>query len=143
MKALSIALKDIQIFLKDRGTLIQLFLLPMIFIVVYSAVASAFTGEDQDQRMPIYAINLDGGEGAEKLLAGLEKAGGVQVELIADEQGALQKLEASDIPWLLTIPADFSEGLSEGRTVTLRLTTHPSAGLESAEAVRLVVEGVA
>jgi ABC-2 type transport system permease protein len=115
----------------------------MVFIVVYSAVASAFTSEDQDLRMPLYVVNMDGGERAEKLLAGLEKDGGVQVEVIADEQDALLQLEESDIPWLLTIPADFSEGLSEGRTVTLRLTTHPSASLESAEAVRIVVEGVA
>ncbi len=42
MTALSIALKDIQIFLKDRGSIIQLFLLPLIFIVAYSAVAAGF-----------------------------------------------------------------------------------------------------
>jgi ABC-2 type transport system permease protein len=143
MSALSIAFKDIQIFLKDRGTLIQLFLLPMLFIVVYSAVASSFGTDDPDQRIPLPVVNLDGGEHAQTLLTGLDKAGGVQVEIIEDAVIAEQRLEDNEISRLLTIPEDFSEGISERRTVTLRLVSHPAAGMERTEAVRLVVEGVA
>jgi ABC-2 type transport system permease protein len=142
MNALSIAFKDIQIFLKDRGALFQLILLPLIFIVVYSAVASGFESDDQDQRIPLPVVDLDGGEEANKLLDGLDKAGGVKVELIANE-GAMQKLEENKISWLLTIPEDFTEGFSQGRIVTLRLINHPEANMEKIEAVRLVVEGVA
>lgn len=142
MNALSIAFKDIQIFLKDRGALFQLILLPLIFIVVYSAVASGFESEDQDQRIPLPVVDLDGGEEANKLLDGLDKAGGVKVELIENE-GAMQKLEENKISWLLTIPEDFTEGFSQGRIVTLRLINHPEANMEKIEAVRLVVEGVA
>jgi ABC-2 type transport system permease protein len=142
MRALSIAIKDIQIFLKDRGTLIQLFLLPLLFIVVYSAVASSFESEDQDQRIPLPVVNLDSGQEAKTLLEGLDKAGGVEVELI-DEENARQMLEDYDIARLLTIPEDFSEGISVGRTVTLRLVSHPDASMEKTEAVRLVIEGAA
>jgi ABC-2 type transport system permease protein len=142
MSALSIAIKDIQIILKDRGTLIQLFLLPLLFIVAYSAVAAAFEGEDEDRRIPLPVVNLDAGQEAQTLLDGLEMAGGVQVELI-DEENATQKLEENEIARLLTIPDDFTEGISEGRTVTLQLVSHPDASLERTEAVRLVVEGVA
>jgi ABC-2 type transport system permease protein len=142
MNALSIAFKDVQIFLKDRGALFQLFLLPLIFIVVYSAVAASFETEEQDQRIPLPVVDLDDGAEARTLLDGLDKAGGVKVEMI-DESGAMQKLEENEISWLLTIPEDFTEGISEGRTMTLRLVSHPDASLEKIEAVRLVVEGVA
>jgi ABC-2 type transport system permease protein len=142
MSALSIAFKDIQILLKDRGAIIQLFLLPLLFIVAYSAVAAAFEGEDEDRRIPLPVVNLDGGQEAQTLLDDLKMAGGVQVELI-DEKDAEQKLEESEIARLLSIPEDFTEGISEGRTVTLRIVSHPDADLERTEAVRLVVEGVA
>jgi len=142
MNALNIAFKDIQIFLKDRGALFQLFLLPLVFIVAFSAVAASFEAEEQDQRIPLHVVDLDGGREAQTFLVGLDEAGGVKVELIAAD-GAMQKLEDNEIPRLLTIPQDFTEGISEGRTVTLRLVSHPDASLEKTEAVRLVIEGVA
>jgi len=142
MKALSIALKDIQIFLKDRGALFQLFLLPLIFIVAFSAVAAEFDSEGEDQLIPLAVVDQDGGWEAATLLANLEAAGGVQVELM-DEEGGFQALEANEIDRLLLIPDDFTEGISEGRTVTLRQVSHPDAKLEETEAVRLVVEGAA
>jgi ABC-2 type transport system permease protein len=142
MSALSIAFKDIQILLKDRGAIIQLFLLPLLFIVAYSAVAASFEAEERDQRIPLPVVDLDGEGEAKTLLDGLDRAGGVQVELI-DEKDATQMLEENEIARLLTIPEDFTEGISEGRTVTLRLVSHPDASLEKTEAVRLVVEGVA
>jgi ABC-2 type transport system permease protein len=142
MSALNIALKDIQITLKDRGEIIQLFLLPLLFIVAYSAVAAAFEAGDVDTRIPLPVVDLDGGSEAQALLDGLDMAGGVQVELI-DEDDAQQMLEENKIAQLLTIPEDLTEGISEGRTVTLRLVSHPDASLQGTEAVRLVIEGVA
>jgi ABC-2 type transport system permease protein len=142
MNALNIAFKDIQIFLKDRGVLFQLFLLPLVFIIAYSAVAASFEAEEQDQRTPLPVVDLDGGQEAQTLLDGLDAAGGVKVEVI-DGSDAMQKLEENEISRLLTIPEDFTEGISEGRTVTLRLVSHPDASLEKTEAVRLVIEGVA
>jgi ABC-2 type transport system permease protein len=142
MKALSVALKDFQILLKDRGAVIQLFLLPLLFIAAYSSVAAQFSGGDEDQLIPLVVVDLDGGAGAETLLAGLDKAGGVEVELF-EEADAVQKLEENEIARLLTIPPDFTEGIMEGRPVTLRLVNHPDANLETTEAVRLVIEGAA
>lgn len=142
MRALSVALKDIQIFLKDRGAIIQLFLLPLIFIVAYSAVAASFENEEEDHRIPLPVVNLDDGQESETLLQELEHAGGVQVDIF-EESDAAQKLEKNEISRLLTIPADFTQGISEGRTVTLRLVSHPDANMEETEALRLVVEGAA
>ena len=142
MNVLSIAYKDFLILLKDRGAIIQLFLLPLLFIVVYSAVAAGFEAEDEDRRILLPVIDLDGGQEAKTLIKGLENAGGVQLELF-EMDDAEQKLEKNEIARYLTIPAGFSEGISEGRTMTLRLLNHPDADSEQTEAVRLVIEGAA
>ena len=41
MDALNIALKDLLILSKEKGTLFQLFLLPLVFIVVFSGALGA------------------------------------------------------------------------------------------------------
>lgn len=142
MRALSVAFKDIQIFLKDRGSVLQLFLLPLLFILAYSAVAAGYESGDEDQRIPLTVVNLDTGQESETFLDGLVLAGGVQINLAAEDE-ANQQITKGEIGRLLTIPADFTDGILAGRTVTLKLVSHPDADPEKNEAVRLVVEGVA
>ena len=47
MRILSIAWKDIQVFFSERGQLIVLFLLPMVFVIVFSGVFSLQGAEDK------------------------------------------------------------------------------------------------
>jgi ABC-2 type transport system permease protein len=144
MKALSVAWKDLQILLKERGTVIQIFLLPLLFIVITSGALTAMTaGEAQgDTRIPLPVVDLDGGEGARTLLAGLDAAGGVQVQSY-DRSEAMALLDENKLDQVLTIPAGFSEDLAQHRTATLRLVQHPNVSPERSERLRLVVEGVA
>ncbi|TET97419.1 MAG: ABC transporter permease [Anaerolineales bacterium] len=142
MTAWSIAFKDIQILLKDRGALFQLILLPLIFILV---IAGAFSGTDsdiEDIRIPLPVANLDGGARAQVLIDGIDDAGGVRTEVMEAEEAQAQ-LVAGDIQRLLTIPSAFSSKLDQDTPVTLRLTNQSDADPEETEAVRLVVEGVA
>ncbi len=44
MNAINVAWKDLQILLKDRGQLLMLFLLPMVFILAFSAAFAAGPG---------------------------------------------------------------------------------------------------
>jgi ABC-2 type transport system permease protein len=144
MKALSVAWKDLQILLKERGTVIQIFLLPLLFIVITSGALTAMTaGEAQgDTRIPLPVVDLDGGEGARTLLAGLDAAGGVQVQSY-DRSEAMALLDENKLDQVLTIPAGFSEDVAQNRTATLRLVQHPNVSPERSERLRLVVEGVA
>lgn len=142
MSALSIAFKDLQIFLKDRGAVVQLFVLPLVFIIAISAAASGFRSGEDDSRIPLPIVDLDGGEAAQMLLEGLNAARGVQIERY--EQGEVATLlEENEISRVLTIPADFTAGFREGRNVTLQILNHSDANPEETEAIRLVVEGVA
>jgi ABC-2 type transport system permease protein len=144
MKVLSVAWKDLQILLKDRGTVVQLFLLPLLFIAITSGAFTAMTaGEGQgDTRIPLPVVDLDGGEAARALLEGLDAAGGVQVQKY-DPSEATALLNENELDHVLTIPAGFTNDIGENRTATLRLVSHPNASAERTESVRLVVEGVA
>jgi len=142
MNAWHIARKDLQIFLKDRGSIVLLFLMPLLFILVLSGALTEIGGGGEDTRIPLPVVDLDGGATAETLLEDLERAGGVRIETIG-EGAAMTQLDGGDIVRALVIPAGFSGDFEANRQVTLRLITHPDASSEETEAVRLVIDGVA
>ena len=60
MSIFSIALKDLQIFFKERGALLYLFLLPFLFIMMFAGLgATVTTGEAALIPLPI--VNNDPG----------------------------------------------------------------------------------
>jgi ABC-2 type transport system permease protein len=142
MKSLSIAIKDLQILIKARGEVVQLFLLPLLFIIVFSGALGAIGQGEEDTRTLLPVVDLDRGEAAQSLFAGLEAAGGVRVELYQHAE-AQSLLDKNEISRMLVIPEDFTSGTEEGYTVELRLISHPDADLQETEALRLVVVGVA
>lgn len=143
MNALNIALKDLRIFFTDSGAVIQLFLLPLLFIVIFSgALAAVGSGGEEDTRILLPVIDLDGGAAAQTLLDGLNADGGVRAEHY-EQVEAMALLEERKLTRVLTIPANFSSDFETNRQMTLRLVNHPDANSEETEAVRLVIEGVA
>ncbi|MGD8998073.1 MAG: ABC transporter permease [Anaerolineae bacterium] len=148
MNALNIALKDLSILLKDRGAVIQLFLLPLLFIVVFSGALTAIGSAEEAtaapavERIPLAVVDLDGGETAQSLLDGLQAAGDVQVTRYEQDR-ALSMLDEKELDRVLTIPAGFSTDLAESRQATLRLINHPDADAEESKAAQLAVESVA
>ena len=96
MKISSIAWKDMQILFKDRGVAIQLFLLPLLFVVVFSGALGEVGKGTADTRIPLPVVDLDGGELAQTLIEGLDAAGGVRVEGY-DQAKALALLDENKI----------------------------------------------
>lgn len=142
MKAFSLAFKDLQILWNDRGNLFMLFLLPLLFIVVFSGALSGIGKGDKDARIPLTVVDLDGGKSAKALLKDLDEAGGVRVELV-ERARAMERLNLAEIPRVLTLPENLSQDIAARRQTTLRLLVHPNADLEQTDAVRRAVEGVA
>ena len=145
MKALSIAFKDLQILLKDRGDMFLLFLLPLFFIVVFSGALAAIGQSEESAKAltPLPVVDLDGGDAARALIDGLNAAGGVRVVTYTDQAEATTLLKDKKIDRALFVPSGMGDDLAAGRTVTLRFVAHPDANAGQTEAVRLVVEGVA
>ncbi len=138
MNILNIAFKDLLIFFKDRGSALQLFVLPLVFILVFAGIGNI--GSDEPEAVPLPVVNLDEGAISQALLNGIDAAGGVKTELM-DEAEAETQLEAGEINWLLKIPSNFSDNLEANEPVTVSLVAHPDADDTEKEAVRLVVEG--
>jgi ABC-2 type transport system permease protein len=143
MNALHIAAKDLVILFRDKGVVVQLLGLPLIFILVFSGAMQAVTsGSVQDTRLPLVVVDEDGGPQALALREGIEAAGGVRVDLLA-RVDAEEALDKGELARALFVPANFSAGLAAGHQVTLRLVSRPDANIPRTEAMRLVVEGVA
>jgi ABC-2 type transport system permease protein len=144
MKTWSIAWKDLQILVKDRGVVLQLIVLPLLFVLVFSGALGAVGAEEADTRIPLAVVDLDGEEAAQTLIEDVDADGGVRVERYA-ETDAMTKLKENEIPRALIVPAGFTAALAAGvgPGQTLRLVTHPEADTRQTEAVRLVVDGVA
>ena len=142
MKPISIAFKDLQILLQDRGSLFMLFLLPLLFIIVFSGALGAIGSSGKDTRIALVVVDLDGGKSARTLLEKLDQAGGVRVEL-QEQTKAMTRLNLDDIPRVLIIQENFSRSIAASNPTTLRLIVHPDADIEQTDAVRRVVEGVA
>ena len=140
--ALRVARKDIKLFLKERGTLLYLFVIPLVFVLGFSA-ASAGGGDPQEEALALPVVNLDAGSGASQtLLDALDQSGGIQCELY-DEARAQAQLDKGKIIRVLTIPANYAADLQAGHAVTLRLVNAPDASGTTTEAVHRMVAGVA
>lgn len=142
MKTLSIAFKDLQITFKDRGTLFQLFILPLLFIMVFSGALSAI-GESGPVTLPALAVvDLDGGTAAQSLVSKITADGSLtlQAHSLTDAQS---QLEENKVVGVLTIPAGFTAGIQQSSAVTMVLTTGSAADPQIVEAVRLVIQSVA
>ena len=141
MKTLSVAGKDIRIFLKDRGQVFTLFLLPLVFILAFAFGYSALA--DEVELIPLPVVNLDpDGAMAQEMIDSLHRDRGLQVELYAQDE-AKTALEAEEIERVVVIPTGFSQDIATGRQVTLILTNGPKANTANTETIQRMVDGVA
>lgn len=141
MNALNIAFKDLKIMWRDRGLVIQLFLLPILFIAAFSFVMSL---SNSSEAIALPVVNLDAeGESALGLVEGLQRTDGLDVTVYASRQEAMAALDDGEIVRVLTIPAGFSSDVKTGLRTTLELVNSPDASAEQTAAVREVISGVA
>jgi ABC-2 type transport system permease protein len=142
MNAINVAFKDLLLLLKDRGQILLLFLVPIGFILAFSAAFSA--GEAfEEQIIIVPVVNLDpGGEMSTLLLQDLNDDRGLQTEDY-DQAQAEADLKDETIKMALTIPAGFSDDVEAGTQTTLRLMYGPAASSSEIQTVQLVVDGVA
>jgi ABC-2 type transport system permease protein len=139
--ALRVAGKDIKILFKERGTLIYLFVVPLVFILGFSA-ASGARRDPSENKISLAVVNLDAGsEASAALIDALNRGTGIECELY-EEARATTALDKGKIKRVLTIPANYAADLEAGRQVTLRLVNGPDASATKTEAVHRVVTGV-
>ncbi len=141
MKILSIAFKDLQILFKDRGMLFQLFILPLLFILVFSGALSAI-GASAEVALPNLAIvDLDGNSAAQDLVSKLTADGSIAVKVCSAAE-AQPLLDENKVVGVLTIPTGFTAGVQQSQPVTLVMTTGTNADPQQVEAIQLVLVSI-
>jgi len=129
MGAISIASKDLQIFIRDRGAVFLLFLLPFVFILGFSFIGQNFTlggeGTSEANLINLDVVNNDTGPASQDFLAALEATH--KVDIILGEQTEVDAaIKDSSTKFALFIPADFSEKLTADQQTTLTFKLHPA-----------------
>lgn len=137
----SVARKDLKILLKERGTLMYLFVLPLLFILALGGTYGVGdTPEVAAINLPV--VNLDAGsEASQTLIQALSQGGGIQCELY-EEAEARVAFDKGTIKRMLTIPANYAADLESGDVVTLQLVNASDASYTKSEAVHRVITGV-
>jgi ABC-2 type transport system permease protein len=140
--AFNIARKDIKILLKERGMLLYLIVLPLMFIL---ALGGTYGTDDEPEAAAIDlpVVNLDAGsKGSQTLIDALNEREGIQCVLYEDAEGRAA-FDKGTIKHLLTIPANYGADLEAGHAVTLQMVNASDASYTKSEAVHRVVAGVA
>jgi ABC-2 type transport system permease protein len=113
--SLAVAWKDLQIILRDRGLLIIILLLPMVFGTMLSLMyTSMYKGSEGDQglKINVYLVNLDEGSYGTKVVQTMKDIPTLDVEQLEGEAGRQQADQAvadSKKTALIVIPVDFSQ----------------------------------
>jgi ABC-2 type transport system permease protein len=140
--------KDLAVFFRDRGALIWLFVLPLVFIVILAGLSSLTSGGGgeaaaRDNRVPMAIVNLDAnGEQAKMLVKQLSAPDAFRLQPMTQSE-ADSKLNKYSIQRYLLIPETFSADLAAGKPVTLNLITHPNSDPSTDQNVMTMINGVA
>ncbi len=155
MKFLAVTIKDLKILLRDRGALVTLFLLPLMFITVMSfALAPVFRGPD-DSAIKLPVVVEDSSPQAQQVLDGLRRINGFAIETEITPAGtsphAITRADAEALikdgrrVAALIIPTGFGAAVASNQTTDVILLQDPAQsnmGAVVAGAVRGVIAAV-
>jgi ABC-2 type transport system permease protein len=142
MKALSVALKDFQIFTKDIGSIFYLFIMPVLFIMLFAGLGAASESAG-DEAMLLPVVNLDpSGRASGQMVQILMEDDRVEI-VEYEEAQARQELSQAEIWYALFIPVNFSSDLSADRKVSVTLVMHPNHDPVGTGTIERVIQSAA
>ncbi|MBN2044140.1 MAG: ABC-2 transporter permease [Anaerolineales bacterium] len=112
---IAITIKDWQVLVRDRGGMVSLFLMPIMFILVMSAAQQGmYEVADKDNPLQILVVNNDAGQYAGEAVTALEGVEGI--EAVTSYDGKITTREYAEelivdniFDVAVVFPADFSE----------------------------------
>jgi linearmycin/streptolysin S transport system permease protein len=142
MKTISIAFKDLQILFKDRGVLFQLFLLPLLFILVFSGALGAISKGQEASKPTVALVDLDGDVLVQSLMGELAAEGSFNLQAYPPSE-AQTLLNENKVVGFLTVPSGFTSSVQQGQPTTLVFSIGSKADPQQVEAIRLLLESIA
>ena len=127
MKSIAvIARNDLRLTLTDRGAVMWMFFLPIVFAAFFGIVMSG-SSSPADATASLVVVDLDGSVVSEALVNGLEGEGVVVTRLTPEDRATTEGIVRA-----LVIPDGFGRGLLAGERQTLRLEKKADASAEAA-----------
>ena len=121
-----IALKDLKLFVTDRGALFFFILFPFLFIVLFYFMNLGVT-EDTKLQLHIVSEETKTEESySHRIIDALESSGNFEI-IMMDYDEAYQAVEDEEINGFIAFPADFTEGIITGAGTELELVTYAEA----------------
>jgi ABC-2 type transport system permease protein len=150
-----IAIKDLKIFVSDRGSLFFSIIFPFLFIVLFNFLLTGAFG--QDTRVTLHVLTRENSGLSTQILAGLETkdesalAPGAPI-IVWDKDYAAAKasVDSGNLTGFLAFPANFTQAITAGTPVNLEIYADAGAtndraalnGLASAITSRFVTDAV-
>ena len=117
-KIVYIALHSLRIVFRDKGALIWLILMPIIWTILMGAISTPRSG---NEKIPVGFLNKDRGIYGETFKNMLEEEKGIEIVEESDEAKMKNLVKKSDLFAGLLIPEDFSEDLMSGEPITIKI----------------------
>ncbi len=127
---IAIARHDLRLLMTDRGAVIWLILVPVVFAAFFGLVLGQ-SSKPVDAKVPLTVIDADGGPVARLLITELESE-----RLLLSSAGPAETDAPPERALVLVLPSGLSEAVSAGQQTTLRLEKAPGASAEAALVVQ-------
>jgi len=128
-----ITVKELKLFMMDRGALFFFILFPFLFVALFSVILGS--AESEDERFELHLVTLeDRGSLSHQILKAIETKDESELdsgELIIiwdkDYSDALWAVTNKELDGFITFPEDFTDGVIMGYGTNLELTINPEA----------------
>jgi ABC-2 type transport system permease protein len=117
-----IARKELRLWLQQPANLVVILLVPFLFIWIMGAVF----GSSGMPTVAVFAVNLDSGANAARVLSALQDSPNLEVQLVSDRAEADRRVGQGERMAAVVIPAGFSEAVLTDSGAALELIVDPA-----------------
>jgi len=136
-KIISIAYKELRLWLQSPGNWLTVLLVPFAFIGIFGSAFSKGTPV-----VTVYAVNLDRGEHGAEIISLLEKSENLNLEMLATQEEADVLVNKGSRMAAVVIPEDFSTSITTDEGAAILVITDPARGDQAGIVTGLVQEAL-
>jgi ABC-2 type transport system permease protein len=136
-KMLSVAYKELRLWLQSPANWVVVFLVPFAFIGIFGAVFKEGTPV-----VTIFAVNQDQGEHGAEILSLLDKSKNLDLEILATKEEADKLVEKGSRMAAVVVTEDFSESISTDEGASLLVIIDPGRADQAGVVTGLVQEAL-
>jgi linearmycin/streptolysin S transport system permease protein len=122
-KTLAVALKDIQVFLKDRAAALTMILLP---VVIGAFTAAMNSGGEGGIHLPVVVVNQDSGAYGESIVKVLSGIAEVELTSLDSPTTAEQQVATGEALAAIVIPIDLSRSIEAHEPIDVTVILDPT-----------------